>query len=204
MLYKFFNWFTKVTAYPVQYFCFRTKVTYEDKSVQSRRIKGPAIIVSNHTSVYDYAVLLFVFYTRTVRVQMAEVLFKRKMLGPYLRMMGGIYVDRLSHDMTPIYKSQQILDKGGVVGIYPESRLPDKGEPSPLEFKTGAAMLALMTGVKVIPVYTDGHYFKSAPAHVIIGKPIDPTEYGDGKAAVNDLNQALRNKIIDLERLMKQ
>ena len=51
----------KFTGWPVQWLCFRTKVTYENRAVQSRRIKGPAIIVSNHTAVYDYAVLLFVF-----------------------------------------------------------------------------------------------------------------------------------------------
>lgn len=59
---RFFNTFTKITAYPVQKACFNTKILYEDKSVQNRRIKGPAIVVSNHTSVYDYAVLLFCFF----------------------------------------------------------------------------------------------------------------------------------------------
>ena len=63
MLIKFFNWFTKITAWPVQKLLFRTKIHYEDKSVQSRRIKGSAILISNHTSVFDYAAHLFVFFS---------------------------------------------------------------------------------------------------------------------------------------------
>ena len=33
---RFFNTFTKITAYPVQKACFNTKILYEDKSVQNR------------------------------------------------------------------------------------------------------------------------------------------------------------------------
>ena len=50
MLIDFFNWFVKITAYPVQKLIFRTKVYYQDKNVQSRHIKGAAIVISNHTS----------------------------------------------------------------------------------------------------------------------------------------------------------
>ena len=49
----FFNSFTKITGWIVQKICFRTKIYYEDKAVQGRRIKGSAILISNHTSVFD-------------------------------------------------------------------------------------------------------------------------------------------------------
>ena len=67
MLIKLFNAFVKITASPVQWAVFRTKVYYEDKSAQSRRIKGAAVLVSNHTSVWDYACYMFVFFFRTLR-----------------------------------------------------------------------------------------------------------------------------------------
>ena len=94
MLTEFFNGFVKVTGWPAYKIAFRPKVYYEDKSVQGRHIKGAAMVVSNHTSVFDYALLLFVFFTRTLRVQMAEVLFQKQPLGLFLKMMGGIYVNR--------------------------------------------------------------------------------------------------------------
>ena len=78
---KIFNAFVKITGYIPQLICFRTKVYYEDRAAQSRRVKGGAIVVSNHTSVFDYAVYLFVFFGRTLRTVMAEVLFKKQPLG---------------------------------------------------------------------------------------------------------------------------
>ncbi len=73
-----FNAFVRVTAYPVQLPVFRTKIYYENKNSQGRHIKGAAIVISNHTSVWDYAVWMFVFFSRTLRAQMAEVLFQTR------------------------------------------------------------------------------------------------------------------------------
>ena len=129
---RFFNTFTKITAYPVQKACFNTKILYEDKSVQNRRIKGPAIVVSNHTSVYDYAVLLFVFFSRTVRYQMAEVLFKKKFLGVFLKMLGGIKVDRGSHDFAFMDKCEKILEKAAAWAFFPKADCPSRARKSRL------------------------------------------------------------------------
>ena len=203
---RFWNWFTKITAFPVQWLCFRTKIYYEDPAIQKRKIHGAAIIISNHTSVFDYAVWLFVFFSRTLRFQMAEVLFRKKVLGKFLRMLGGIYVNRNVYDFGFIAESEEILRKGGVVGIFPEARLPLKGEERPLPFKTSAAYLALSSGVPVIPVYTDGSYFSLKRARVIVGKPVDVSvfcgeNYSD-KENMRAVSNGLRNKVIELEKLL--
>lgn len=202
MLIKIFNWFVKITAYPAQKLVFRTKVYYQDKSVQSRHIKGAAIVASNHTSVFDYAAYLFVFFTRTLRVQMAEVLFDKKPLGLFLKMLGGIYVNRDTHNFDFINKSEDILKKGGVVGAFPESRIPREGEQAPLEFKPSTAYIALSADVPVIPVYTNGEYFGKKRARVIIGTPMYPKDYIDqrldDKENISLFTEALRNRIIEL------
>ena len=205
----FWNWFAKITGWPVQFFCFRTKVYYENRATCSRRIKGPAIIISNHTSVFDYAVYLFVFFSRTLRFQMAEVLYKKRLLGWFLRRMGGIYDDRDGFDFGFVTKSEEILAKGGVVGIFPESRLPLKGEERPIAFKTGAAYIALVSGAPVIPVYTDGSYFKlKKRARVIIGRPVDVSEWIVEGAAEKEnvaiITEKLRERIIELRELLNE
>lgn len=201
-MYGFFQAFTKITGWPVQALCFRTKYHYEDKRVQGRRIKGAAIIITNHTSVYDFAVMLFTFPFRTLRYLMAEVLFKKKGLATFLRMLGGIMVDRDAYDFAFLDKCREILEKKGVVGIFPESRLPLKGEERPLPFAPSAAYLALTSGVPVIPVYTNGSYFNKKRAHVIIGKPIDALSLTDDslseKENIERVNARLRQAIIDL------
>ena len=72
--------FVRLTGWLPQRIVFRTKVLYEDRNAQGSRIHGPAILVSNHTAIYDFAAMLFVFYSRTLRYQMAEVLFRKKLL----------------------------------------------------------------------------------------------------------------------------
>lgn len=205
---RLFNAFVKITGWPAQLLVFRTKIKYEDKSVQSRRIKGPAIIVSNHTAVYDYACMLFVFFSRTLRYQMAEVLFEKKLLGPFLKRLGGIYINRNANDLSFMSESERILEKGGVVGIFPEGRLPLKDETPLIAFKPGAAYLALASGVKVIPVYTNGAYFSLRRARVVIGRPIDPKEFDDRglseRENIERLTNAMRERIIELRELLDE
>lgn len=202
------NWFVKLTGWLPQRIIFNTAVYYEDRHVQGRFIKGPAIIICNHTSVWDYAALMFVFLYRTLRCQMAEVLFKKKLLGRFLKAMGGIYVDR--HEMSSgfIGESEKILQNGGVVEIFPESRIPLKNEERPLPFKTSAAMIALKAEVPVIPVYTNGSYFSPKRARVIIGKPINVHRYADSekteKENIKYITEILRKRIIELEKELEQ
>ena len=204
MLANLFNAFVRVTAYPVQLPIFRTKVYYEDRRVQSRRIKGGAIVICNHTSVWDYAALMFVFFFRTLRAQMAEVLFEKQPLGLFLKMMGGVRVDRNVYDFGFVSQSQRILEKGGVVEIFPESRLPLKGEERPLPFKPSAAYLGLLSGAPMIPVFTNGAYFSKKRARVIIGKPLYARALTDDslseKENIARVSEALREKIISLEK----
>lgn len=203
-----FNWFAKITGWPLQKVFFRTAIHYEDRSIQGRRIKGPAIIISNHTSIWDYAVWLFVFPGRTLRFQMAEVLFKKPGLGLILKWLGGIYVDRNTHDFTFIARSEKILKNGGVVGIFPESRLPLPTEKRPLPFKPSAAYLALSSGVKVIPVYTDGSYFNKVHANVVVGCPFDVREFTDDNATEKEnlekISAIMRDKIIELGQMLDE
>lgn len=204
----FFNYFVKITGWLVQKIIFRTKIYYEDKKVQSRRIKGKAIIVSNHTSVYDYAVYLFVFFFTTLRCQMAEILYRKKFLALFLKMMGGIYVNRDVHDLSCLDKSNEILSKGGKVLIFPEGRIPKKDEERPLEFKPGAAILALMSEAPIIPIYTNGIYFTKKRVKVIIGTPIKIENLIDKnlseKENIDIVNKVIKEKIIELGRMLDE
>ena len=204
----FFQYFVKITGFIPAMLILRTKVYFEDKRVQSRRIKGQAILMSNHTSVYDYATFLYVFFFRTLRYQMAEVLYKKKLLGMFLKCMGGIYVNRDSLDFSFIDKSKKLLEKNKVVGVFPESRLPKVGETRPLPFKESITILALESGAPIIPIYTDGQYFTKKRAHVTIGKPIYVKDYYDNsksrKENIERITSILRDKIIELGKLYEE
>jgi len=122
-----FLWFTKITGLPLFAF-FKLKIYCEDNDKSLRHPKKPCIIMSNHTSLFDFALHLALFYFRTVRFLMAEVLFDgRPVLSRFLYAMGGIRVDRDAYDFSFVGKALDILDRGGTVGIFPEGRLP-RGE----------------------------------------------------------------------------
>ena len=205
---RFLTAFVKITGWLPQLLCFRTKITYEDRAVQSRRIKGKAIVVCNHTSVYDYAVLLFVFFGRVLHTQMAEVLFRKKLLGTFLKGMGGIYVDRGSHNMVFVQKSLAVLEKNGVLCVFPEARLPREGEARPLPFQTSATYIALESGAPVIPVYTNGRYFTRDRAKVVIGKPFYAADLTDENLSEKeniDLAAAgMRKRVMELGKLLDE
>ena len=201
---KFLNGFVKLTGWPIFALIHRTKYYYEDKTVQSRKIKGKAIIMSDHHAVWDFATMMFAFPGRILRCVIAELMFeKSKLFGWFLKNIGGIRVDRNEQDFAFITKSCEVLDKGGVVEIYPESRIPNEGEITPLPFKPSTVYIALSTGAPIIPVVSSGNYFCSKRLRVLIGKPIDVRELFDDsmgeKANIENINEILRNTIIRLQ-----
>jgi 1-acyl-sn-glycerol-3-phosphate acyltransferase len=204
------NWFVKITGWIPQLLIFRTKVYYEDKKVQSRRIKGKAIVVSNHNSLMDFAVLLFVFWRRTLRCLVAEIMYNKNfVMTGLLKALGCVKVERDDYDFTFISKLCRILDKGGVVEIYPESRLPKPGDERPLEFKPSYVYLAMESGAPIIPVYSNAKIFAKERERIIIGKPIYVDQLYDKnlseKENINNINIYVRSKIIELgEELERQ
>lgn len=193
----------KLTGWLAWALLVRWRIDYEDRSVQRRRIRGAAIVVPNHTTVMDVAAMLFLFPFRTLRCVVAELMYEKNFFMSFmLRAMGTVKVDRNTHDFDFIGKCKRILDRGGVVEIYPESRLPRVGEETPLEFKPSAIYLALESGAPIIPVYTSGEYFSGGRNRVVIGKPIDARALYDESLGEQEniavITAHVRGKIIEL------
>ncbi len=204
MLLWLFNWFVKITGFIPFFFIYRTKYYYIDKKTQSRKIKKKAIVMANHHSIYDFAEMLFAFPTRTLRCLMSEAIFnKNKALTLLLKCFGGIKVDRETRDFTFINKSVSVLDKNGVIEIYPESRLALPGEEKPLEFKPSVVKIALESGAPIIPVYHTGKMAKKERNRIMIGTPIDVVAlYDESLSEVENLKNIshfLRQKVLELK-----
>ena len=202
------NWFVKITGWIPQLFVFRIKVYYEDKTA-SKRIKGKAIIISHHNYLMDFALLLFVFWRRTLRCAVAEIMYQKNVfMTCLLKLLGCIKVDRNTHDFTFLDKCKKVLDKGGVVEIFPEGRLPDKEDERPLPFNTGYVHLALESGAPIIPVYNNAKHFSRERDKIIIGKPINVSELYDTslskKENITKINDIIRSKIIELSKELEK
>ena len=203
-----FNWFVKITGWIPQLIIFKIKVFYEDRSV-SKRIKGKAIVISNHNYLLDFGLLLFVFWRRTLRCAVAEVMYeKRFFMSIFLKLLGCIKVNRNSHDFTFLDKCKDVLDKGGVVEIFPEGRLPKEGDELPLPFNTGYVHLALESGAPIIPVYNNAKLFAREHTKVVIGKPINVSDLYDTSLSerenITKINDIIRSKIIELGKELER
>ncbi len=209
MLFLLSNIFVKITGFIPQLLLLRNKVYYEDKKVQNRKIKGAAIVVSNHNSVIDFAVTMFIFYSRSLRCVVAEILFEKNFfLSTFLKLMGTIRVNRNEHDFEFVEKCSSILKKGGVIEIYPEARIPRDGEERPLPFTPSTVYIALESGAPIIPVYTEKRRISLDGNASIIGKPINLRElYDDNlteKQNIQNLTEILRGKIIELGKQLEE
>lgn len=142
----------------------------------TRRLPKCCILVSNHISLMDFVLYILIFPARTVRFLIAEVLYnKSKLFGWFLGAIGGIRVDRDAKSFEFVAHSLEILDEGGAIGVFPQGRLPLKGQQFP--FTTSTAFIALRTDAPIIPVYTDGNYGLFKRTNVVIGAPIHLQEF---------------------------
>ena len=140
-------------------------------------MKGGTLVISNHYSVFDYMMNLFLFPFRKLHVvywpMSGERLSRRIRFG--MRFFGGIESNRDAMSMSFIDESVKLLEKGKLVQIYPEAHITTDGEMH--DFKPSYILIALRAGVPILPVMIDGNYGLFRRAHVIVGTPIDPWDY---------------------------
>lgn len=199
-------WFTKITGGLPAWLFFKPKVWYVDKKTQSLKLPKPCILMSNHKSLMDFVLYLVLFFGRTVRFLMAEVLFRKgKLFSWMLFGLGGIYVNRDTFDFSFMGEAIKVLDEGGTVGIFPEARLPVNGKPWP--FKPSIVYIALHSGAPIVPVYTDGNYGLFKRANVVVGTPIQLRDYcrdeNPGKEELQRLTAFLEEKMGELKEYLE-
>ncbi|HET9731084.1 MAG TPA: HAD-IB family hydrolase [Acidimicrobiales bacterium] len=118
--------------------------------------KGPAIVVANHRSYFDPVALGMTVLGagRNLRFLGKKEVFDAPLVGTLARAAGGIRVERGTGSDEPLRQAADALAAGELVAILPQGTIP-RGraffEPV-LEGKTGAARLAAMTKVPVIPI----------------------------------------------------
>ncbi len=118
-----------------------------------------------------------------------------------LNSLGGIRVDREDKNFGFVSESIEIIDKKGIVGIFPEGRLPIDGNPFP--FTTSTAFIATHCDAPIVPVFTDGNYGVFKRTSVYIGAPFylsDFKEDGlDDEAQLKHLTKILEEKVRSLK-----
>ena len=114
---------------------------------------GPVLIVANHSSFLDPPLVGAMAPRQLTFLSKAE-LFRVPFLGWLITRLGAYPVKREGADMAAFRTTQRALTEGRAVLIFPEGTRGDEGELRPA--KPGAALLAVQSGVPVVPVYVRG------------------------------------------------
>ncbi|MCW2955311.1 MAG: 1-acylglycerol-3-phosphate O-acyltransferase [Thermoleophilia bacterium] len=129
---------------------------YRLKSYRADRIpeEGPLLLVPNHASYAD-PFLQIRGQHRLVRFMAKSQLFDMPVIKHIVRAGGGFPVRRGRGDMFAMSLAKRMLQEGQPVVVYAEgTRYRDSLELGPA--KSGAARLALETGVPVVPIASWG------------------------------------------------
>ncbi|WP_431782983.1 lysophospholipid acyltransferase family protein [Streptomyces chumphonensis] len=169
--------------------------------------EGGFIVAVNHNSYLDpLAYAHFQYNTGRVPRFLAKVsLFGRGFVGTVMRGTGQIPVYRESADAVGAFRAAvDAINKGECVAFYPEGTLTRDPELWPMEGKTGAARVALLTKAPVIPVAQWGAHevvppyakrkrvrlFPRRTLRVRAGKPVDLSRFHDREPTAEVLRGA--------------
>lgn len=108
---------------------------------------GPVILAVNHAHGLDGPMLMGTA-PRPVHFLIKKEAFVGP-LDPFLRGIGQLKVDRSGTDRKAVTDALAVLDRGGVLGIFPEGT---RGEGDFASLRAGLAYFAVRSGAPVVPV----------------------------------------------------
>ncbi len=180
------------------------------------RISGPlpvapgqgAIIICNHRSPIDPCFIQLGTH-RVVHWFIAKEYCDDPILGRFTRMCESIPTNRAGMDTAATKMAIRYAQNGELVGLFPEGRL-NTTERFMLSGRPGVALIALRAGVPVIPCYIEGSPYDGttlgalvmhARARIIVGQPIDASEYSGREKEKGVLQEFTRRLMKEIARL---
>ena len=149
--------------------------------------EGPYLLAINHLHWLDPPVLA-IAYPHRAHVFAAEKWEHHWFLGPFMRSLDAIFVNRGEVDRKALRQALAILKGGGVLGLAPEGTRSKTGAMQ--RGRSGAAYMAYRARVPVVPSIAIGQErvfpsllrFRRATVRVVFGPPIEPPPVG-GRAS---------------------
>ena len=136
-----------------------------------------ALPVANHASNWDPLVLATALpMDYRLRVMGKEELFQNPILAWVIRVGGAFPVNRGGADIQAVKTAIQTIQGGHNLLIFPEgTRVKNPGQA---EVKGGAAMMAIRSGVDMVPMFIDTKKRLFRRVRIIIGRPYSPVYTG--------------------------
>jgi len=165
--------------------------------------EGPLLVVANHTSYLDPAVVGRAC-PRQVHFFIKRAVWRKRGLNWFFRGMDSIPVAADTSDTTGLRRGLRYLAAGKVVGIFPEGGRTADGQPGPA--REGAGLLAVRTGCPVMPVGIIGAFAAMPPGtaiprpraiRLIFGQPFRVAQ-GRGRHVLQEATDLMQRKVVEL------
>jgi 1-acyl-sn-glycerol-3-phosphate acyltransferase len=190
---------------------------HEQRGRENLPRTGGVILAPNHLSYADWAAVAVFSYDggRFPVFLIKSSVFSVKVIGPFLRKLGQLPVYRNRNDAALVLKqAEDALRDGQCVIVYPEGTASRDPDLWPMVGKTGAARLALKTGVPVIPIAQWGAhevlpYGTTKPrlwprkrARLVAGPPVDLSAFEGKPLTATNLRAATAAIMADVTSLL--
>jgi 1-acyl-sn-glycerol-3-phosphate acyltransferase len=145
--------FVGVVSWPLMHMLFRLEANGLENLPD-----GAFVLAANHTSNFDPWPLGYPLWPRRQLYFMAKAELFNPFLGPPLRAGGAFPVRRGEQDIEAIEASVKLCREGKIVAMFPEGTRRSKGIVKKFQHRprTGAARIALVANVPLVPAAIDG------------------------------------------------
>ena len=192
--------FLHIISFLPGFIWWRPKHIYESKAAK-KKIRGGALLISNHQGFTDPVFLLYGFWYRRLHFVALKVFFNTKFKNFLFRQFQCIPIDRENMSMETFREIVGHLKNDEVVAIFPEGRInTGKEEIQPL--KSGMVLMAMQSGKPIYPVYIQKKKGIRYRLLVVVGEPIHVVQ-GNGlnMQGIENATEKLYNKEIQLKKL---
>ena len=209
MIYEIFRILGLILGYPFQWLFLKKKVYYEGKKNKEWK-KGGKLIIANHYNFFDYVLDAFLAFPRKLTAVCSEIPFKSKLLRFGMKFFGAIQANRITRDMSFIPKCAAVVKKNQLAIIYPEGKNTPDGKIQ--QFKLSYLLIAHQANAPIVPIISDGNYGVFKRVRVIIGEPIDISQFISDdyethlppREQLNAANDYIFNKVLQLREKLEE
>lgn len=171
-------------------------LVYPFRFYGNKKVKdGACIYVGNHYHWFDPIYPMCTTW-ETIHFLAKKEIRSQPVIGFVADRMKAIWLNRDGSDVRGLMDAIKCLKNNEKINIFPEGTRNKTKEPF-LPFKSGAAMLSIRTKTPIVPILI---YEKPKPfrmAHILVGDPIEFSEYYDKKLSEEDL-KTVDDKILKI------
>jgi len=179
------------------------RIVYPTRIIGRKNLpKGKCVLSVNHTSSMDAALLAGYLFEKKYFLAKEE-LFKHPVRRGFMKVLGGIPVNRENPSLASIKQSLGILKNNKKLVVFPEgTRHKDKVAKGELgETKNGVSMFAIKSKAPIVPVWINRRPRPFRLTKIEIGEPYELNEFYDKRLdepTLKEAGQIMNEKILEI------